>query len=153
MHSWFEEVGDNVAPNVVIAGVYSQPGLNGRPPAADDEYVVVMNLGHDPVDLRGWSLTTRKQDQVQHYRYLFPRFLSNGDPWELEPGGMVFVHTGRGTNGCTATTGESHQYHLFQHRGTPIWVEPGDVACLHEPGGSIRSALEVPGCPADGLTA
>jgi hypothetical protein len=137
--------GDCMSPDVVIAGIYSEPDTDPEPPQSDHEYVVVVNVGDEPVDLRGWSLTNRKQDQVHHFRYLFPRFLSNGDPWELAPGGMVFLHTGRGTNGGTATTGESHQYHLYQHRGTRIWVEPGDVACLHNREGQLVSSLETPG--------
>lgn len=139
-----EEVGDSMSSSVVIAGVYSQPGPDGEPPDADREYVVIVNLGDVSVDLRGWSLTNRKTDQVHHYRYLFPRFLSNGDPWELEPGGMLFLHTGRGTNGCTATAGEAHQVHLFQHRGIWVWGEPGDTACLHDRAGRLVSELELP---------
>ncbi|HYG58972.1 MAG TPA: lamin tail domain-containing protein [Symbiobacteriaceae bacterium] len=131
-------------PGVVIAGIYSHFSDPGVPPTEADEYVVLVNTGEAPVDLRGWSLTNRKQDQVHHYRYMFPRFLSNGDPWELEPGGMILLYTGRGTNGSTATAGEARQYHLYQHRNTPVWQDPGDLACLHDRAGKLVHTCEQP---------
>lgn len=130
--------------SVVIAGIHSLPGPDGALPYSDDEYIVLVNLGDEPADMRGWSLTNRKQDQVHHYRYLFPRFLSNGDPWELEPGGLILLFTGRGTNGCTATAGEAHQYHLYQHRSSRVWTEPGDTACLYDRSGALITEWELP---------
>lgn len=132
-----------MASQVVIAGIYSPPA-DGIGTAAEGEYVVLVNLGDAPADMRGWSLTNRKQDQTQHYRYLFPRFLSNGDPWELEPGGLILLFTGRGTNGCTATTGEAHQFHLYQHRSTRVWTEPGDTACLFDRSGTLIAEWALP---------
>jgi hypothetical protein len=133
-----------MTPAIIIAGVYSSPGPEGVPPAELDEYVLLVNVGDEPANLRGWSLTNRKEDQVHHYRYLFPRFLSNGDPWELAPGGMILLYTGRGTNGCTATAGEAHQVHLYQHRGGRVWQDPGDTACLYDRAGALVSEFELP---------
>lgn len=130
-------------PGVVIAGVFSCEEKEDQPPGVEDEYVVLVNTSDQLYDIRGWSLTNLKQDKVDHYRYLFPRFLSNGDPWVLEPGGMVLVYTGRGTNGCTATLGESHQYHLYQHRPLRIWTEPGDTACLYDRTGKLISCCSL----------
>jgi hypothetical protein len=135
-------------PCIQIAGVYSHPNRDlGGPPLPDDEYAVLVNTGDLPVDMRGWSLTNRKRDQLQHYRYHFPRFLSGGDSWELEPGGMVLLYTGRGTNGATATTGEAHQYHLYQHRTTWIWQESGDIACLYSRTGELVAWHELAEVP------
>jgi hypothetical protein len=131
-------------PSILIAGVYTGPGPEGVAPTEWDEYVVLVNVGDGPADLRGWSLTDRKPDQVNHYRYMFPRFLSNGDPWELEPGGLVLLFTGRGTNGCTGSAGEARQYHLFQHRSRCIWQDPGDTVCLYDRTGVLVSAFELP---------
>lgn len=131
-------------PSVLVAGVYSGPGHVDGPPSESDEFVVLVNLGDEPANLRGWSLTNLKHDQADHFRYLFPRFLSNGDLWELEPGGLLFLYTGRGTNGCTATAGEAHQYRLFQHRTARIWMEPGEKACLYNQAGKLVSACELP---------
>jgi hypothetical protein len=132
-------------PAVLLAGIYLGTDSDSLPDALSDEYVVLVNVGDKPVDMRGWSLTNRKQDQVHHYRYMFPRFLSNGDPWELEPGGLILLYTGRGTNGCTATPGEAHQYHFYQHRTTRVWAEPGDMACLYDRSGHLVSTFEIPG--------
>lgn len=129
---------------VVIVGIYRPDGA-GDSSGTADEYVVLVNMGDEAADLRGWSLTNRKADQQDHYRYLFPRFMSNGDPWELEPGGLVFIFTGRGTNGCTATVGEAHQFHLYQHRQEAIWQEPGDIACLYDRKAQLQSWWELPG--------
>ncbi|HWI53637.1 MAG TPA: lamin tail domain-containing protein [Symbiobacteriaceae bacterium] len=131
-------------PAIVVAGIYHHTGSVTAPLAPDEEYVVLVNMGDRPVDMRGWSLTNRKQDQVDHYRYLFPRFLSTGDLWELEPGGLVLLYTGRGTNGATATTGEAHQFHLFQHRTQCVWADPGDTACLYDRSGKLVSEYELP---------
>lgn len=134
-------------PSVVVAGVYSSPSAAELPPEPEDEYVVLVNVGDEPADLRGWSLTNRKLDDQDHYRYLFPRFLSNGDPWLLEPGGMVLLYTGRGTNGRTATVGEAPQIHLYQHRGTRIWRESGERVRLFDRAGQLVSQWELPGVP------
>ncbi len=132
-----------MSPIVEIAGIcmhYDSDGDSFRP---HDEYVVLVNTGCAPADLARWSLTNRKHDQVDHYRYLFPRFLSNGDPWLLEPGGMVLLYTGRGANGSTASVGEAPQVHLYQHRPERIWCDPGDTACLYDQGGRLISAFEL----------
>ncbi|MDF2628528.1 MAG: competence-like protein [Symbiobacteriaceae bacterium] len=129
---------------IVVAGICHDNDLVSAPLAPEDEYVVLVNLGDQPVDVRGWSLTNRKRDQVDHYRYLFPRFLSNGDPWELAPGGLMLLYTGRGTNGATATDGEAKQFRLFQHRAACIWGDPGDTACLYDRTGKLVASYELP---------
>ncbi|HYF93606.1 MAG TPA: lamin tail domain-containing protein [Symbiobacteriaceae bacterium] len=129
---------------IVVAGVWHHSDPFSAPQAPEEEYVVLVNTGDAPVNLRGWSLTNRKQDQVDHYRYLFPRFLSNGDLWELEPGGLILLYTGRGTNGATATTGEAPQIHLYQHRETFVWEDAGDTACLYDRSGRLVSSYELP---------
>ncbi len=106
---------------------------------------MLVNTGSEPVDMRGWSLTDRKRDRADHYRYFFPRFLANGDPWMLEPGGLIFVYTGRGIGGRTATAGEAHHILLFQHRDRAIWQEPGDLACLFDRSGALVDAMRLPG--------
>lgn len=130
-----------MAPHVVVAGIYTHCDLFGSF-RVDDEYVVLVNIGSAPANLARWSFANRKHDQVDHYRYLFPRFLSNGDSWLLEPGGMVLLFTGRGTNGATATCGEAPQVHLFQHRLEQIWGDPGDTACLYDHRGRLVAAYE-----------
>ncbi|HEY3364414.1 MAG TPA: lamin tail domain-containing protein [Symbiobacteriaceae bacterium] len=132
-------------PSVVIAGSYSEPDF-GCPPASHEEYVVLVNMGDRSVDMRGWSLTNRKRDDsAHHYRYHFPRFLSNGDPWIVEPGGMIILYTGRGTNGCTGSVGEARQFHLFQHRLAQIWQDAGDMVCLYDRHERLIHWWELPG--------
>lgn len=129
---------------VCIAGMYSRPGPANTPVASDDEYVVLVNTGEAPIDLTRWSLTTRKRDGLDHFRYLFPRFLSNGDLWLLDPGGLVFIHTGRGSNGRTSTCGEANQIHLYQHRPACIWDEAEDSACLYNRAGNFVASSVLP---------
>ncbi|HYF79144.1 MAG TPA: lamin tail domain-containing protein [Symbiobacteriaceae bacterium] len=130
---------------IVVAGIHHHADPRSATLAPEEEYVVLVNMGGEPVDLRGWSLTNRKQDQVDHFRYLFPRFLSNGDPWELTPGGLILLYTGRGTNGATATEGEAPQFRMFQHRAACIWGDPGDTACLYDKKGQLVASYELPG--------
>lgn len=134
-----------MSPIVVIAGIYSQPTTDDSLLGPEHEYVVLINTGDEPVDMRGWSLTNLKPDRQDHCRYLFPRFLSNGDPWELDAGGMILLYSGRGTNGCTATPGEAHQYHFYQHRSISIWRETGELACLYDRAGNLVTWWELPG--------
>lgn len=136
-----------MAPRVEIAGVFSDVDADDPRSLDVAEYVVLVNTGEEPVALASWSLTNLKADQVHHFRYLFPRFLSNGHSWSLDPGGMIIVYTGRGTNGSTATLGEAGQYHLYQHRPAPIWVDPGDRVCLSDRTGKIITAFNLPVAP------
>lgn len=136
-----------MAPRVEIAGVFSDVDGSDARSLDVDEYVVLVNTGDEPAPLSGWSLTNLKADQVHHFRYLFPRFMSNGESWTLEPGGLVLVYTGRGTNGTTATNGEAGQYHLYQHRSASIWVDHGDRICLNNRAGKVMTALNVPVVP------
>lgn len=131
--------------SVVIAGIYSESDFMDCPPASDDEYVVLVNLSNRSVDMRGWTLTNlKREDSAHHFRYHFPRFLSNGDPWVLEHGGMILLYTGRGTNGCTGTSGEARHYRLFQHRLTPIWRDAGDMVCLYDKSDRLIHWWELP---------
>lgn len=131
-----------MAPDMRIAGIFSSPEpepASGR----SNEFVVLVHTGDKPVSLRGWSLTSRKPDQQHHFRYLFPRFLANGDPWEVEPGGMVFIHTGRGTGGFTGGGQEPRQFQFYQHRSVCIWQE-GDTACLYNQSGHLVDLFHLP---------
>ncbi len=136
-----------MAPSVEIAGVFSDVNDADPRSLAVDEYVVVVNTGDEAVSLAGWSLTDLKADGVHHYRYLFPRFLSNGEHWMLAPGGMILLYTGRGRNGATGTAGEACHVHLYQHRTGAIWRDPGDRVCIVDRVGRIRAALELPVIP------
>lgn len=136
-----------MAPRVEIAGVFSDVDACDPRSLDVDEYVVLVNTGDEPAAMSGWSLTNLKADQMHHFRYLFPRFLSNGDAWALEPGGMAILYTGRGTNGATATAGEASQYHFYQHRSGAIWVDPGDRVCLNDRAGKVVTAFDLPVAP------
>ncbi|MFZ5814965.1 MAG: lamin tail domain-containing protein [Bacillota bacterium] len=136
-----------MSPRVEIAGVFSGVDESDPRSLSVDEFVVLVNTGAEPAQLAGWSLSKLKTDQRHHFRYIFPRFMSNGESWVLEPGGMVILYTGRGTNGATATEGEAHQYHLYQHRSAPIWVDPGDRVCLQDRTGRVMATLDLPVAP------
>jgi len=136
-----------MAPSVEIVGVFSDVDEADPRSLDTDEYVVLVNVANEPVSLSGWSLTNLKTDGLHHFRYLFPRFLSSGESWVLEPGGMLLLYTGRGSNGATATPGEARQVHLYQHRTMAIWVEPGDQVCLIDRTGGLHASFGLPVAP------
>ena len=99
--------------NIVIQDVVYDPV--GRD--VEGEYVVIANLGPDPVDMSGWTL----QDTPQHrqrapYTFKFPRFI-------LAPGSLVRVHTGSGINDADD---------LYWGRGAAAWTNTGDTAVLSD---------------------
>lgn len=133
-----------MAPMVEVAGVFSDVEESDPRALSRSEFVVLINTGDEPADLAGWSLTNLKPDRQHHFRYLLPRFLSNGEPWSLSPGGLAIIYTGRGTNGATCTAGEARQFHFYQHRSAPIWRDPGDRVCLSDRHGRLVATLDLP---------
>lgn len=133
-----------MAPMVEVAGVFSDVAESDPRSLDRSEFVLLVNTGDEPADLAGWSLTNLKPDQQHHFRYLLPRFLSNGESWSLAPGGLAIIYTGRGTNGATNTAGEARQFHLYQHRSDPIWRDPGDRVCLSDRAGRVVAAWDLP---------
>jgi hypothetical protein len=93
----------------------------------NDEYVVLKNIGDEPVNLEGWML----MDETGHRRYeknrtsshifVFPNFI-------LRPGAIVTVHSGKGTNNATD---------LYWGSKSPIWNNQGDRAYLYNNNGSL----------------
>jgi UDP-2,3-diacylglucosamine pyrophosphatase LpxH len=101
----------------------------------DGEYVIIANLGPDPVDMTGWAL----QDTLQHrqrapYTFKFRRFI-------LAAGNFVRVHTGSGINDADD---------LHWGRGRAVWNNTGDTAVLSDARGReiSRFTFPVPEIPA-----
>lgn len=127
-----------VLPSIVIAGVFSHR-CGGCSPGPNDEFVTILNVGAAPVSLVGWSLTNVKADQIHRYRYHFPRRLEEGRRWQLAPGELVIVHTGRG---ISRRLGDG-QYHFYQQRQLWIWDEDGDTICLCNDAGGIVNSFRI----------
>lgn len=78
-----------------------------------DEYVVIANLGTEPVDLKGWTLWSRGGQ-----RFVFPALV-------LKPGQRVSIHSGPAATGLVWTTryvwnNEGDEARLYNNRGVLI---------------------------------
>lgn len=96
---------------------YDAPGndndnLNG-------EWVEIRNHDTTAVDLTGWVL----KDESASHRYDFP------DGFTLQPGGMVLVFTGCGTDTAAAL--------YWCKSGSAVWNNDGDTGFLLDPNGNV----------------
>ncbi len=105
----------NITSQVIILNVlYDAPGNDNY--NLNYEYVVLKNVGSEPVNLKGWIL----RDEAGH-EYVFPDFI-------LEPGATVKVHTGSGVN--TETD-------LYWGSNRAIWNNDHDTAYLYDAEGNL----------------
>ncbi|MEU0153506.1 glycerophosphodiester phosphodiesterase family protein [Micromonospora fulviviridis] len=104
------------AAGVVIEDIrYHSPGDG---PRWTGEHVVLRNVSDQPVDVSGWYLRNQASDRIVV-----------GDGYVIPPGGLLRVHTGRGTDDATA-------YH--DGRATAFWNGTnGGSAGLHRADGAI----------------
>jgi P pilus assembly chaperone PapD len=87
---------------------YKSSTLNG-------EYVVIKNTGAKAVTMTHWTL----RDTSSHV-FRFPTF-------KLQPGSVVRIHTGSGSNA---------RHDLYWRSGAYIWNDDGDTAILKRRDGS-----------------
>jgi hypothetical protein len=101
----------------VTAIHYVSPGRDNRSNVSlNGEYAAITNTGSAEADLDRWTL----RDAAGHV-FTFPRYL-------LQPGGTVYVHTGRGSNG------RPHSGHLYWRSGssTPPTLPPDYARFISE---------------------
>ncbi len=110
-------------PTITGAGPVRIVEIVARPPngAADlnGETVTIRNDGLATVDITRWTLSDAGGKNV----FLFPSLI-------LPPGGVVVVHSGRGSPMATD---------LFFNKNTGIWNDTGDTATLRDASGAAIS--------------
>ncbi len=82
----------------------------------NDEYVVLENVGDDPVSLSGWTI----RDEANHSHTF--------EDLTLDPGDRVTLHTGTGTDTETDR---------YWGSSTPIWNNGGDTVTLVDDSGTV----------------
>lgn len=83
----------------------------------NDEYIELQNSGDEVVDLTGWTV----EDEADH-TYRFP------DGFALEPGAVVTIHTGSGTDTDTD---------LYWGSGSAVWNNGGDTIIVRNGNGNV----------------
>lgn len=107
-------------PKIVISAVqFDAPGKDTKF-NVNGEWVKISNIGKAPQKMIGWKLTDK-----EGHKYIFGSFV-------LNPGKVVFVHTGKGTNNIG---------HLYMNREWHIWNNKGDVAKLFDNKGKLISQM------------
>ena len=85
--------------------------------ALNDEYFTLENVGSQPVDMTGWSVSNERG-----VRFRFP------DGFTLAPGVAVTIHSGAGAD----TEGI-----LYWNASAPVWSDTSDIAVLYDDVGDI----------------
>lgn len=119
--------------------------IRSNPPGRDttnrlnEEYVVIGNCGNTGVHMNGWTLADAKG-----HRYVFPRTLSNGQSWRLDPRELAVVHTGSGTD-CYVppSAGRPGTFHFYWGRSWWVWNNEGDKAALFDQAGNLVDSKTV----------
>lgn len=122
----------------IVKIVSNPPGRDTRD-RLNEEYVVIGNRGIASVYLSGWMLKDAKG-----HRYVFPRTLSNGEMWRLDPREIAVVHTGSGTDCYVApSSGRPGTFHFYWGSAWFIWNNEGDTAYLFDQAGNLIDSKTV----------
>lgn len=104
---------------------YDSPGSDDRSNTSlVNEYVRITNKSNQRINLKQWTLV-----DASNHKYTFPDH-------SFGPGGTVYVHTGKGTNG-RQPNGTADSARLYQQRGAYIWNNTGDTATLRSASGRL----------------
>lgn len=102
---------------------YDSPGTDNRSNSSlVAEYVRVTNKSNQRLNLEKWTL----RDAANHV-FTFPKH-------SFGPGGTVYIHTGKGTNG-KQPNGTPDSARLYQQRGAYVWNNDKDTATLKSASG------------------
>ncbi|GIE80666.1 hypothetical protein Aph02nite_66160 [Actinoplanes philippinensis] len=97
---------------------YDSPGRDDRSNGSlNAEWIALVNTGPAAVDLNGWRIA----DAFRSYTFR--------DVTIAGRGGVVYLHTGRGTD--TAT-------HRYWNSGSYVWNNTGDAATLRTRAGGVH---------------
>jgi micrococcal nuclease len=111
-----EPTGDAGTATVAVVSIHADAAGDDNENLAD-EYVVLQNVGDEPVDLAGWRL----RDEADH-TFRFPAGTV------LEPGATVTVRTGAGTDEPGVR---------YWGRERAVWNNGGDTVILEDPSGTV----------------
>lgn len=99
---------------VILNVVYDAPGDDSK--NLNGEYVVLKNIGSEPVDLSGWKVADEDGNQ-----YTFSHVI-------LQPGSVLRLHSGSGVNNSTD---------VYWGSKVPVWNNSGDTAYLYDKNGNL----------------
>ncbi len=104
---------------------FDSPGTDTRSNASlVGEYVRITNKSTQRINLKQWTLV-----DASNHKFTFPDH-------SFGPGGTVYVHTGKGTNG-KQPNGTPDSARLYQQRGAYVWNNDGDTATLRSASGRL----------------
>ncbi len=128
--------------NVEITQIYNNP--SGRD-SLDKEYIVIKNTTRDQkISMKGWIVSDMTPTGKDTHLFYFPEVVNSGF-WTLDPGEVIFLMTGSGTNKFLAGTQEyPPQFHFYMQRAAFVWNNPGDTAYLRLPNGEFVHWMKVP---------
>ncbi len=92
----------------------------------NDEYFALENTGETAADLTGWRVSNERGVE-----YVFP------SGFRLDPGGIVYIHTG---------TGEDTTAALYWGASQPVWDNRSDIAILYDARGNIVDIYAYASC-------
>jgi len=102
-----------------------------------DEWVAISNDGPNRWEDHEWELCVEHERPESDLVYRFP-IVMPGDAgwWTFEPGEVIFVFTGRGSDLYVAnpTGGRRPQFQFHWGRPAVAWDRPGRRLCLREAG-------------------
>jgi hypothetical protein len=103
---------------------YDSPGKDDRSNGSlNAEWIALVNTGPAAVNLNGWRVT----DAVRTYTF--------GNVTLAGKGGLLYLHTGKGTD--TAT-------HRYWNSGSYVWNNTGDTATLRSRAGAVHDTCTWP---------
>lgn len=108
---------------------------------ADEEWISIVNEGSTSWQIAGWEVTDQTATQQRPHIYRFPDRLGNGEGWRFDPGEVIFLFTGKGTDTFIATPsdGGKPQFHFHWGRDAFVWNNSGDRVYLRRPNGEFAT--------------
>ncbi len=109
----------------------------------NDEWIRIENISNRRINMFGWELWNWKPNKQYSLIYRFPRRINNLF-WTLDPGEIIILFTGYGSNKfIEGTVGHNSEFNFYCGKNSFIWNNPGDIACLFDTK-SMTSTLAVP---------
>lgn len=103
-----------------------------------EEWIRIANEGPHKWSLSGWLITDETDHQVHPHIYRLPDRLSDGQVWTLDPGEVLYLITGSGSDVFIANpTSGPPQFHFYWNRDAFVWNNAGDRVYLRHPDGSF----------------
>ncbi len=128
---------------VEITEIHNNPVGIDLPSKLNDEYIVIENKSSQRHIMANWIVSDRTQTGEEKHVFTFPSHIS-GVTWALDPGELIFLMTGKGTNTFVPRSGtHKPQFHFYMQREWFIWNNSGDTAYLRLPTGAFVHWMQV----------